>query len=489
QFSGQVFFFIIVLGIGGSFQTGFHITVINSPSPFIKNFINESWTMRYGEPMRMGTAKLIWSVIVSINSVGALFGAISMRYIAVQFGRKKTMLYNNILNIIAAVIMGSSKKANSFEMILVARFLYGFSAGIGYNIHTMYLGESSPKALRGLMTLTVATFISAGKLSGQLIGIREILGHEDLWNILLCCSTFFSIIQLVLLPFFPEAPRYLLIDKGNEEMCKKALQRLWGNRDFKLEIEEMQTEQAVINGEKPKSVLALLRDRSVRWQLTSMVVILTSIQFCGISAISAYSFTVFQEAGIPEDKIRYVTLGVGVSEVLTSITCGFLIENIGRRALLWKAFGCMSLILALITVTQFLKVVPWIPYCTVCLIFIFVICFSIGPASVIQPLSHEIFIQSSRPAAFAIIGMLRWIGFSVLGLVFPFLIDSIKHFSFLIFSAVCLVGSLFVYFIVPETKGKTILEISKEFNNIRACGHCCAKEAEKMHEVIMTTRF
>ncbi|KAJ8409290.1 hypothetical protein AAFF_G00234880 [Aldrovandia affinis] len=122
-----------------------------------------------------------------------------------------------------------------------------------------------------------------------------------------------------------------------------------------MEIEEMVAEQAAIKGQQSQSLVELLRDRHVRWQLLTMLVINISIQFSGISAISVFSFNIFKEMNIPVDKIRYVTLGVGASEVLTSITCGFLIENVGRRALLWRGFGAMSVVMALITLSLQLK--------------------------------------------------------------------------------------------------------------------------------------
>ncbi|XP_064162501.1 solute carrier family 2 member 9, like 1 isoform X1 [Anguilla rostrata] len=467
---GRALAFIIILGIGGSFQNGFHVTVTSSPSPYIKNFINESWFIRHGETMAPETVTFIWSAIVSLYAVGGLLGSISVRHVTGKFGRKKAMIWNNMVSIVAAVTMFTSKSANSFEMVLVARFLFGFSSGLGANIHNIYLGESSPKKLRGMVTLTAATFISIGKLTGQLAGLREILGHEELWNILLCAPACFSVVQLLVLPSFPEAPRYLLIDKHNEAMCRDALQTLWGQGDFKTEIEEMLTEQAAIKRQRSLSLLELLRDRSVRWQLITMVAINMGIQFSGISAISAFSFNIFQEMNIPLDKIRYVTLGVGASEVLTSIACGLFIENVGRRTLLWGGFGAMSVIMALITLSLILKESSyWIPYSTLGLIFLFVIFYGGGPAGVLPSITHEIFIQSSRPAAFVFAGILRWLGFSVMGMAFPFLITLWKSYTFVLFSGVPLVAGLFVFFLVPETKGKTLLEISEEFNKIQIC--------------------
>ncbi|XP_031423010.1 solute carrier family 2 member 9, like 1 [Clupea harengus] len=480
---GYALFFIIVLGMGGTFQNGFHVTVISSPSPFVKSFINSSWTERYGPP-GPETVTFIWSAVVALYALGGFFGSVGVRLIIGKLGRKKAMIWNNVINIIASAIMFASKFANSFEMILISRLLFGFTSGLGGNVHAIYLGESSPKRIRGMVTLTSATFVSIGKLSGQLAGLREVLGREEWWNVLLCVSTVFAMIQLLVLPFFPEAPRYLLIEKNNAEKCKSALQCLWGPGDYEKEMEEMRAEQAAIGGERSKSLLELLRDKRVRWQLITMLVVHGCIQFCGISAISVFSYNIFQEAGIPEDKIRYVTLGVGVSEVLTSITCSFLIESVGRRVLIWGGFAAMSVIMASITVTLCLQDYAfWIPYCTVALLFLFVIFYGGGPAGVLPSLTHEIFIQSCRPAAFVFTGTLRWLGFTVLGFMFPFLIAQFKSFSFLLFSGTCMGGALYVFFMLPETKGKTLLEISEEFSRIKVCGSPKKEEEEKMCSV------
>ncbi|XP_030634468.1 solute carrier family 2 member 9, like 1 [Chanos chanos] len=467
---GKALVFIIILGIGGSFQNGFHVTVISSPSPYIQSFINATWAERYGEAPRANVVTFVWSAVVFAYAVGGLAGSVVIRCLTSQLGRKKAMLFNGVINIVASVIMFSSKVANSFEMILLARFLYGVTAGLGLNIHAIYLGESSPKKLRGMVTLTVATFVSLGKLAGQFAGLREVLGREECWNVLLSVSTVFAVVQLVTLPFFPEAPRYLLIEKDNADQCRQALQCLWGPGDYRPELEEMRAEQTAIRGEHSKSLLELVRDTNLRWQLISVLVLSGAIQFCGISAISVFSFNIFLEAGIPEEKIRYVTLGIGTSEVLTSISCGLLIDRVGRRVLLLGGFGGMSVIMALITVTLYFKdYSSWIPYSSSCLIFLFVVFYGGGPAAVAQPLSHEIFVQSYRPAAFVFIGCLRWAGFAVLGLTFPFLIDLLKSLCFVLFSCVCLLAALYIFFILPETKAKTPLEISEEFKNIQPC--------------------
>ncbi|XP_029906659.1 solute carrier family 2 member 9, like 1 isoform X1 [Myripristis murdjan] len=468
---GNALFFILILGIGGSFQNGFHIVGVSSPSPFIQSFINSTWYERYGELPPPQTVTLIWSAIVSTYAIGGLLGALSAKFLTGMLGRKRAMLGNNFISIVAAAVMLTSKAASSFECIILARFVFGLSAGLGVCIQSIYLAESSPQKIRGMVTLTTATFTSIGKLSGQFFGLSEILGREEHWNILLSVPACLSVVQLLVLPFFPEAPRYLLIEKGDAEACRKALQSLWGQGEYKQEMEGMAAEQSVVKGVRPKSLLELLRDRSVRWQLISMAVIYGCTQFSASPTISVFSFDIFLKAGIPREKIRYVTLGIGATEVLSSISCGLMIEHTGRRPLLWGGFGAMSAIQVFLTITLNLKDSSyWVPYITVVLIILLIISYVGGPVGVATSLSTELFIQSYRPAAVSLMSFQRWLSFSLIGLVFPFLIEALESYCFVLFASVSLLGFLFTFFILPETKGKTLVEISEEFKAITVCG-------------------
>ncbi|KAM7402557.1 hypothetical protein PAMP_017785 [Pampus punctatissimus] len=404
-------------------------------------------------------------------AVGGLFGAVSVKFISGMLGRKKAIMGNSFIAIVAAGIMLTSKEAKSYEMIIVARILYGYTAGLGVSTHLMYLGDISPRKIRGIVTLTSATFTSLGKLSGQFFGLSEILGREELWNVVLCVPACFSVLQVLVLPFLPDAPRYLFIEKGDVKACKKALQSLWGQGDFKQEMDEMLAEQAAIEAAPPKNTLQLLRDKTVRWQLITMSTIYCCNQLSGMSAISTFSFDIFRKAGIPRDQIRYVTLGLGVSEILTSLCCGLLIDHIGRRLLFLGGYGVMSACWVLITVMLNLKDSSyWAPYITTGLIILFIMSFCGGPAGATATLNSEIFIQSNQLAAFVLMGIQRWFLFAVLGLVFPFLINALDSYCFVIFACMCLLGCLYTFFLLPETKGKTLLEISEEFKAITVCG-------------------
>ncbi|XP_036007756.1 solute carrier family 2, facilitated glucose transporter member 9-like isoform X2 [Fundulus heteroclitus] len=439
---GNALLLITILGFGGSFQAGYHKTGLSSPSPYIQSFINSSWNDRYNEPPSPQKVTMIWSLIVSMYAIGGLFGAVSVKFFSRKLGRKRAIICNSMISVTGAVMMLTSKEAKSFEMIIVARMLYGYSSGLGMSLHLMYLGEISPRKIRGRLTLTSATFTSFGKLCGQFFGLSEILGRRDLWHVLLCVPVCFSVAQVLVLPFLPEAPRYLFLEKGDDKACKRALQRLWGKGDYKQEVEEMLIEQTALEASPPKSPLQLLKDQTVRWQLITIFIIYFCNRMSGMSAISTFSFDIFLKAGVPKDKIRYVTLGLGISEILTSISCDL----------------------------------SWVPYLTATLIFLFIVSFCGGPGAATATLSSELFIQSDRLAAFVLMGLHRWFIFAVLGLLLPFIIDALSSYCFMLFAGVCLLGSLYTFFLLPETKGKTLMDISKEFKAITVCGKSFLEE-------------
>ncbi|OXB64681.1 hypothetical protein ASZ78_008757 [Callipepla squamata] len=469
--SYNLFLLAFVLGIGGTFQYGLQISIINSPAEYIKSFMREAWLKRYGSSPSEDIITLMWSFIVSIYTIGGLLGSMSVRYLSVRFGRKKSMLLANIPALLSAALMALSWLSGYFEMIIVGRLLAGICAGLGLNIHIMYAGECAPQKLRGVIAITASTAIAIGKFAGFALGLREVLGVEALWPVLMAANAVPALIQLLTLPFFPDSPRYLLIDKKDKEGCIKAVKQLWGDGDHMAEVDEMIAEQEAIRGERAKSVCDLVRDKSVRWQFITLFLVSSCMQLIGVNVVYFYAYNVFLKVGISPAQTHYVSLGVGITEILTTVLCGFLVDRAGRKALLWKSFTAMALALGLLTVTLILQdSFSWIPYCSAALIFIFITSFGLGPAGVLCPLPTEIFIQSYRPAAYAFNGASNWIQLFFLGLLFPFMVEGLGSFCFIIFLAYCLSMAIFVYLVVPETKGKTMLQIMEEFNRLNYRG-------------------
>ncbi|KFP07724.1 Solute carrier family 2, facilitated glucose transporter member 11, partial [Calypte anna] len=193
-----------------------------------------------------------------------------------------------------------------------------------------------------------------------------------MWNVLLSFSGLVALIQLLFLPFFPESPAYLLLQKGDKAGCLKAMKQLWGEGNYHTEFDDMMKEKAVTKGTKIMNVLELLKERSVFPQLSIMLLILLSLQLCGLK--------IFRTASVQESIIPYVSLGVSISEIISIIFCSTLIDRFGRKVLLWGGYTLMCSVLGLLTMTLSLQHrFFWMHYFSVILIFLFVIFYGIGP--------------------------------------------------------------------------------------------------------------
>uniref|UniRef100_A0A8D1AJ58 Solute carrier family 2, facilitated glucose transporter member 5 n=1 Tax=Sus scrofa TaxID=9823 RepID=A0A8D1AJ58_PIG len=275
----------LIAAFGSSFQYGYNVAAINSPSGFMKDFYNETYYDRIGEYMSEFSLTLLWSVSVSMFPFGGFIGSLMVGPLVNHLGRKGTLLFNNIFSIVPAILMGCSKVAQSFEMIIVSRLLVGICAGLSSNVVPMYLGELAPKNLRGALGVVPQLFITVGILVAQIFGLRTLLANKEGWPILLGLTGIPAALQLLCLPFFPESPRYLLIQKKDEAAAKNALRRLRGWDDVDAEIEEIREEDQAEKAAGFISVLKLFRMRSLRWQVISTIILMGGQQLSGVNAV------------------------------------------------------------------------------------------------------------------------------------------------------------------------------------------------------------
>ncbi|XP_072921482.1 solute carrier family 2, facilitated glucose transporter member 11-like isoform X3 [Hemitrygon akajei] len=451
-------------GIGGTFQCGYNLSIINAPTRDVQAFINETWFVRTGTNLDSSLLKLLWSIIVSIFTLGGLLGACLGGHLAIKFGRKRTLLIINIFILAGSTLMGASKLAGIFELLIVGRFLVGLHSGVSLCVQPLYLGEIAPKAWRGAIVMGISIFLTLGILIGQVIGQRELLGREQYWHILLSTTCVPALLQLLLLPWCPESPRYLLIDKGLEAKALQSLRQLHGAHSYLSELEDIEKERVVIQLQRSKGLWELLTNRLTRWQLITVIMVNIGQQLSGINAIYFYATYIFEKAGIGQAYIPYVTMGTGACECFSALCCGLLIECLGRRALILGGYSLMTLCCMLITITlTYQASYFWVPYMTMVFLFAFILSFGLGPGGVTNMVTGELFTQTARPAAYMASGVMNWLSFFLISITFPFIVESMQHFCFLVFLVECLLVTLFIYIVLPETKNKSFVEIEQEF--------------------------
>ncbi|KAJ3607675.1 hypothetical protein NHX12_024726 [Muraenolepis orangiensis] len=457
--------------IGGTFQYGYNISIINSPTSYIQTFINDTYRERWGSGLDTPQVTLVWTFVVSAFSLGGLVGALLAGPMAMRFGRKSSLLLNNGFLFVGVALVLMSRWARSFEMIIAARLLVGVNSGVSMNVQPMYFGESAPKHLRGAVAFSSAVFTAFGIFLGQVVGLTELLGAEALWPYLLASNAVPGILQLLTLPWFPESPRYLLMDRGDQEACVLALARLRGGVAPQEELEEMLQE---MRQQRPGSVSpwALLKDRTLRPQLRVVMAASSAMMLCGNDSIYFYASYIFREAGVPADKVQYACVGTGLSEFTASVMSNLLIERVGRRLLLVGGYSSMAFFAAVFTLALVLSGVgvAGMSYLSMACVYTYILSFGMGPAGVTGILPAELFDQATRPMAYMFAGSLMWINLFTVGMAFPFIVAGLGNYCFLPFGTVCVVAAAFLGRALPETKGRTLAEITAEFDNRRAEG-------------------
>uniref|UniRef100_A0A9J7YM52 Solute carrier family 2, facilitated glucose transporter member 5 n=1 Tax=Cyprinus carpio carpio TaxID=630221 RepID=A0A9J7YM52_CYPCA len=390
---------------GSSMLYGYNLAVVNSPAGYIKDFYNHTVVSRNGTGFNEEALTLMYSLTVSVFAIGGLIGSLMVGTLVTKFGRKGTVVNSTVLVFLAGSLMGFSRICSSPEMVIFGRFITGIHSGISLSVVPMYLGEIAPKNLRGFLGLMPSIFICAGVFSAQVLGLHELLGKEEHWPLFLSLVVVPTFIQLMLLPWFPESPRYLLIEKHNVHATITALKWYRAKCNIQAEIEEMQEEQRSLSSVETVSVWQLLLDH----------------------------------------------------------TC-FTIERLGRRPLIIGGFAFMGMCCAGITLSLILQTyVPFMKYVSVGCVVGIIAGFCIGPAGVPFLITAELFKQSHRPAAYTVGGSLNWMSNFTIGFIFPFLQMSAGSYCYLVFCVICLSVAIYVYFVIPETKNKTFVEISQMF--------------------------
>uniref|UniRef100_A0A3Q1APA5 Major facilitator superfamily (MFS) profile domain-containing protein n=1 Tax=Amphiprion ocellaris TaxID=80972 RepID=A0A3Q1APA5_AMPOC len=471
--SGKQITFPLLLSVGaaviGSLQFGYNTGVINAPQKIIENFINGTWHDRYNEEITKNSLTAIWSISVSIFSVGGIFGSFSVGLFVNRLGRRNSMLMANILAFIAAILMGFSKMASSWEMLIIGRFVIGLYSGLSTGFVPMYVGEVSPTSLRGALGTLHQLGIVVGILIAQVFGLESIMGNSNLWPLLLGFTFVPAVIQCILLPLCPESPRFLLINKNEENKAKTVLKKLRGTTDVSADMQEMKEESRQMMREKKVTIVELFRSPLYRQPLLIAVVLQLSQQLSGINAVFYYSTRIFEKAGVEQPV--YATIGAGAVNTAFTVVSLFVVERAGRRSLhLLGLLGMAGSAVLMTIALALLEQLKWMSYLSIVAIFAFVAFFEIGPGPIPWFIVAELFSQGPRPSAIAVAGFSNWTANFIVGMGFQYIEELCGAYVFVIFIVLLLFFFIFTYFKVPETKGRTFDEIAAGFRQTAVTG-------------------
>lgn len=232
-----------------SFQTGYYLSVLNNPTDILQSFTNVSFHDHYGYFLNKDQLTSIWAFIVASLYIGGILGSWYTTYIVDKVGRTFTiMVLNNVIAIVSCLMSSFCKLANSFELLVISRFLLGCNAGIATGAVGLYLTECSPVPFRGFFGCLFNFSITFFVLLSSILSLNNILGSETLWPYLLGLGLIPAVLQIILYPFYHDTPKHLLLTKHDEHKAKKSVLFYYGrNADVEKVFEEFRREQKLID--------------------------------------------------------------------------------------------------------------------------------------------------------------------------------------------------------------------------------------------------
>lgn len=471
--NGRIFFAIFAGAFGSAWQHGYNTGVLNAPQSLIEDFI------RGGPPgcdnkteasnatvicKDEVTVTMIWSWVVAIFCIGGIIGGSMVGFVSKRFGRKGGLLANNILVVVATCLHAFSKSANSYEMLIAGRFVIGINSGLNAGLAPMYLSEIAPVALRGAVGTVYQLIITISILLSQVLGSGSILGNHSGWPFLLALTAIPAIIQVITLPFCPESPKYLLLDRDDEGRANAALQWLRGTVEVHSEMDEMKQEQESESKAPPVTLMGMIKNSSLRRPLIISSMMMLAQQLSGINAAIYFSTKIFTIAKLDLEASKMATIGMGCMNVFMTLVSMVMIEKAGRKTLMIIGLGgtCVTTVLLMISLLTVASV-PFMKYLAIASVVLFICGFATGPGSIPWFFVTELFTQSGRPIATSVAVSVNWSANFLVGLLFSPLQMALGPYVFIIFIVIQIFFILYVWKVVPETKNRTIEEVTAQF--------------------------
>lgn len=399
-------------------------------------------------------------VVVSAVLVGAVIGAIFGGKLADRFGRRSVLIQVAILFIIGAI---GTALAPTTTWLAIGRVVVGIAIGVASFTAPLYISEVSPPQVRGKLVSLNQLMITIGIVVSYLADYG--LSGARAWRWMFGVAAIPALILLVGLIFVPESPRWL-ITRGLTERAREILKRI--RQSSSVDAEILEIEQSL---GKQEGGLREILSAAVRPALVVGIGLAIFQQFTGINTVIYYAPTIFQFAGFPSASVAILaTVGVGVVNVALTIVALRLLDRAGRRPLL--LYGLIGMILSLaILGFAFLSpslssAIAWI---AVISLGVYVACFAIGLGPVFWLMIAEIYPLRVRGQAMAVATVANWGANLLVALTFLSLLHSLgRSWTFWLYGIIGVLAWVFVYKLVPETKGRTLEQLEEYWRTRRA---------------------
>lgn len=448
----------VIAALGG-FLFGYDTAVISGTTEDVKAFYN------------LNDFQQGWYVGCAI--LGCIIGVLMAGKLSDAFGRKPMLMVSAVIfsisNIGCAIYSG-------FDQLVLYRILGGVGIGIASIIAPLYISEISIPKYRGRMVSCYQLAITVGILGSYLSnsavlkwsqtvqfesGFMKLIINDEVWRGMLGMETIPAVLFLFLLFLIPESPRWQIV-KQKEDKALQTLKKIYPIEKAREEIAEVQN----IISQEVKSEWKLLFKPGFRIALIVGVSLAILGQFMGVNAVFYYGPKFFLEAGLEKTASLDFQIWVGLVNVVSTILALLVIDKIGRKKLIY--IGVSGMIVFLFCIGMFFHSISMGQNLSIWILFGLIIAYvfscAISICAVIFVLLSEMYPVRVRGTAMSIAGFSLWVGTYLIGQLTPWLTTRLSASGvFWLFCFMCVPYMLITYFLVPETTGKSLEEIEREW--------------------------
>ena len=432
----QVFYWSLVAAFAG-LLFGFDTVVISGADKKLQSLWGSSDAFHGSVVMAMA----LWGTVA-----GALFGAFPTQ----RLGRKKTLLWVGVFYSVSAI---GSALANDPFSFAIFRFIGGLGVGVSTIAAPAYISEIAPAKDRGrlvglyqfsLVLGILLAFVSNYLLSG--IG-------ENAWRWMMGVEAFPAIFYTLLCFRIPRSPRWL-ISSGLLDEAKTVFMQIDPEGSFDQLVNE-------INENLNKtSIEESIFDKKYRFPLKLAFLVAFFNQLSGINAFLYYAPRIFEEGGLGESTSLLSSIGIGVTNLIFTFVGISLIDKLGRRSLMYYGSFGYIISLSLVACAFFFE---WGGLLIPVFLFLFIAAHAIGQGAIIWVYISEIFPNHLRNSGQSFGVSVHWVLAAIIPSFVPLLFASIgPGVVFSIFAIFMVFQLIFVHYMMPETRGISLEELSKK---------------------------
>ncbi|KAJ6384431.1 hypothetical protein OIU78_027688 [Salix suchowensis] len=375
------------------------------------------------------------SVFGSILTIGGMVGAILSGKMTDLIGRRGTMWICQVVCMAGWLAIAFAKNAWCVD---IGRFVVGLAVGILTYVVPVYISEITPKNLRGRFTSASQLLVCCG------FAVAFLAGSVVSWRALSLIATFPNIVQFVGLFFVPESPRWLA-KRGRQKEFEATLQRLRGAKsDISEEADDIRDAVETSKHTSDEAGILDLFQKRYAYAITVGVGLVLLQALGGNSAVSYYLGTIF--AKIP-----------------VSIVTILLMDFFGRRTVLMASATTSCLSLLLVGLSFCLQEIQYLKELSTILAVVGLMgygCgFALGMSGIPWVIMAEIFPVNIKASAGSLVVLNSWASSWVMTYAFNFMLEWSPAGTFFIFCGMCAFTILFIWKLVPETKGRALEEI------------------------------